>query len=219
GARGGNGGMHDVDNLCWKLARVVTGSAAPDLLESYNHERVHGADENIRNSSWTSRFMSPEPGVEMAFRNAALSLAVDTPFARRIVNAGRLSVPCHLESSPLNGQDSDEFDVPQRVGMVALDAPLSDRDGNATWLMSQLGGRFVCLVTGEATAPSNLPEGVDVVRVGRGGFGDADGLVQQRYGNGVYLVRPDQHVTARWMAPGPDDLRAALARCEASVTA
>ena len=27
GARGGNGGMHDVDNLCWKLARVVRGES------------------------------------------------------------------------------------------------------------------------------------------------------------------------------------------------
>lgn len=219
GARGGNGGMHDVDNLCWKLARVVTGSAAPDLLESYNDERLYGADENIRNSSWTSRFMSPEPGVEMAFRNAALSLAVDLPFARRMVNAGRLSVPCQLTDSPLNGQDDDGFDVPQKVGMVALDAPLSDRNGKPTWLVSQLGGRFVCLVTGDAPVPAALPDEVDLVRVGRGGFGDADGRVQERYGAGVYLVRPDQHVTARWLAPGPDDIRAAIARCAATVVA
>ncbi|MEC8641705.1 MAG: FAD-dependent oxidoreductase [Pseudomonadota bacterium] len=219
GARGGNGGMHDVDNLCWKLARVVTGAATSDLLESYNIERVHGADENIRNSSWTSRFMSPEPGIEMAFRNAALSLAVDAPFARRVVNAGRLSVPCQLTDSPLNGPDDGGFDVPQTVGMVALDAPLSDRDGNATWLMNQLGGRFVCLVTGDAEAPANLPEDVDLVRVGRSGFGDADGRVQERYGSAVYLVRPDQHIAARWMAPGADDIRAGLARCHATVAA
>jgi 3-(3-hydroxy-phenyl)propionate hydroxylase len=154
----------------------------------------------------------------MAFRNAALSLAVDTPFARRVVNAGRLSVPCQLTDSPLNGQDDDGFDVPQKIGMVALDAPLSDRDGKATWLMSQLGGRFVCLVTGDAEAPASLPDEVDLVRIGRGGFGDADGRVQERYGTGVYLVRPDQHVTARWLAPGPDDIRAALAGCAATVS-
>ena len=219
GARGGNGGMHDVDNLCWKLARVVTGDAAPGLLESYNNERVHGADENIRNSSWTSRFMSPEPGIEMAFRNAALSLAVDTAFARRVVNAGRLSVPCQLADSPLNGDDAGGPEVPQKVGMVALDAPLSDRDGRPTWLMNQLGGRFVCLVTGDAEAPADLPGGVELVRIGRGGFGDAEGHVQERYGDAVYLVRPDQHVAARWVAPGVDDIRAALARCAATIAA
>ena len=103
--------------------------------------------------------------------------------------------------------------------MVALDAPLSDGDGNMTWLMSQLGGRFVCLVTGSAEAPDALPDGVDLVRVGRGGFGDADGKVQARYGDGVYLVRPDQHVTARWIAPTRDDIAAALRCCTAMAAA
>ena len=103
--------------------------------------------------------------------------------------------------------------------MVALDAPLSDTDGNMTWLMLQLGGRFVCLVTGSADVPAGLPEAVDVVRVGRGGFGDADGKVQARYGDGVYLVRPDQHVTARWIAPTGNDIAAALRGCMAVATA
>ena len=219
GARGGNGGMHDVDNLCWKLARIVSGMAGTDLLESYNQERVHGADENIRNSSWTSRFMSPEPGVEMAFRNAALSLAVDTPFARRIVNAGRLSVPCQLADSLLNGPDDASFDVPQKVGMVALDAPLRDHEGRATWLMNQLGGRFVCLVTGDAAVPSSLPDEVDLVWIGKGAFNDAEGHVKARYGSGVYLVRPDQHVTARWAVATADDVATALARAHATVAA
>ena len=155
----------------------------------------------------------------MAFRNAALSLAVDTVFARRIVNAGRLSVPCQLVDSPLNGHDDASFDVPQKVGMVALDAPLHDHGGGSTWLMNQLGGRFVCLVTGDAEAPSSLPDGVDLVRVGDGGFGDAENRVQERYGSGVYLVRPDQHVSARWTAAGLDDTAAALASCRAAVAA
>jgi 3-(3-hydroxy-phenyl)propionate hydroxylase len=34
GARGGNGGIHDADNLCWKLAMVVQGEAGPALLAS-----------------------------------------------------------------------------------------------------------------------------------------------------------------------------------------
>ena len=220
GARGGNGGMHDVDNLCWKLARVVRGESDGALLESYNDERIHGADENISNSSWTSRFMSPEPGVETAFRNAALSLAVDTPFARRLVNAGRLSVPCRLTGSALNSADEDGFEVAQQVGMVALDAPLTAADGSATWLMRQLGGTFTCLVTGDATLDeAALPDDVKIIRIGEDGFADAAGKVAERYGSGVYLVRPDQHVTGRWAHPSADDIAAALARCTARLAA
>ena len=220
GARGGNGGMHDVDNLCWKLARVVRGESDESLLESYNDERVHGADENISNSSWTSRFMSPEPGVEMAFRNAALSLAVDTPFARRVVNAGRLSVPCRLTDSALNSADDTGLDVPQQIGMVALDAPLTAPDGSPAWLMRQLGRGFTCLVTGDADLDdAAVPEGVELVRIGASGFADAEGKVAERYGSAVYLVRPDQHVTARWTAPDAADIAAAMARCTARIAA
>ena len=50
GARGGNGGIQDADNLVWKLALVLKGEAPAALLETYDEERVHGADENIRNS-------------------------------------------------------------------------------------------------------------------------------------------------------------------------
>jgi 3-(3-hydroxy-phenyl)propionate hydroxylase len=50
GARGGNGGIQDADNLGWKLAAVVQGEAPRDLLDSYDTERRHGAEENILNS-------------------------------------------------------------------------------------------------------------------------------------------------------------------------
>ena len=171
GARGGNGGMHDVDNLCWKLARVVTGQSDASLLESYNEERIHGADENINNSSWTSRFMSPEPGVEMAFRNAALSLAVDMPFARKVVNAGRLSVPCKLTASSLNSPDEVGFDVPMQVGMVAQDAPIIKMDGQADWLTRQLGGKFCLLIIGNQQPDlAGLNSDIHVLHVGHDGL-------------------------------------------------
>ena len=103
GARGGNGGIQDVDNLGWKLTAVLDGSAGPHLLESYDEERTHGADENILNSSRSTNFMSPKPGAESLFREAVLDLAATAPFARVMVNSGRLSVPCVLDGSRLNG--------------------------------------------------------------------------------------------------------------------
>ena len=97
--------------------------------------------------------------------------------------------------------------------MVALDAPLTGTDGAPCWLMSQLGGGFTLLVIGDADPDSGIiPEDVAVVRIGKDGFGDVNGKVAERYGRGVYLIRPDQHVAARWTAPGPGDIAAALAQ-------
>ena len=45
GARGANGGLQDVDNLAWKLHLVLTGSAPPGLIDSYDAERILGAEE------------------------------------------------------------------------------------------------------------------------------------------------------------------------------
>ena len=60
GARGGNGGIQDVDNLGWKLAAVVTGQAQRALIDSYDEERRHGAAENILNSARATGFNDAE---------------------------------------------------------------------------------------------------------------------------------------------------------------
>ncbi len=75
GARGGNGGLQDVDALGWRLAAVVKHEAPVGALAAYDRERCHGADENLLNSSRSTRFMSPAPGVERLFRDAVLHLA------------------------------------------------------------------------------------------------------------------------------------------------
>ena len=86
--------------------------------------------------------------------------------------------------------------------------------------MRQLGGGFTCLVTGDAELDdAAVPDGVGIVRIGAGGFADAEGKVAERYGSAVYLVRPDQHVTARWTGPDAADIAAAMARCTARVAA
>ena len=105
GARGGNGGIQDVDNLVWKLALVLKGEAPASLLETYDEERVHGADENILNSSRSTSFMTPKSAIEREFRDGVLALAADLPFARRLVNSGRLSVPCSLAGMRLQTPD------------------------------------------------------------------------------------------------------------------
>jgi 3-(3-hydroxy-phenyl)propionate hydroxylase len=93
GARGGNSGVQDADNLAWKLAASVQGRAMPELLASYHHERHEAAEQNVLVTNRTARFLRPADGVERVFRTAAISLAKRHPFARQLVNTGRMSAP------------------------------------------------------------------------------------------------------------------------------
>ena len=101
GARGGNTGIADADNLAWKLAAVVQGHAAPALLASYHAERHEAATTNVQVTNRTARFLRPADGVERLFRSAAIGLAKQHPFARALVNTGRMAVANPYGASPL----------------------------------------------------------------------------------------------------------------------
>jgi 3-(3-hydroxy-phenyl)propionate hydroxylase len=213
GARGANSGVQDAENLAWKLARAVQGEAPEALLESYAGEREFAADENIRCSTRSTDFITPKSEISRLFRDAVLGLASDYPFARRLVNSGRLSVPATLHGSVLNTVDADDFTGAMVPGAVAADAPLA-RGAEATWLLHEIGPDFTLLVFGEAPDWSSaLP--LRVVTIDATDLRDAQGLATQRYDarpGSAYLIRPDQHVCARWRAPGEAGVRAALAR-------
>ncbi len=92
GARGGNTGVADADNLAWKLAAVQRGQAAPALLDSYEDERLEAARENVRVTNRTARFLRPADGIERVYRSAAIALAKRHAFARPLINTGRMAV-------------------------------------------------------------------------------------------------------------------------------
>ncbi len=219
GARGANSGVQDADNLAWKLAAVVKREAPDALLDSYGSEREYAADENIRNSTRATDFITPKSELSRLFRDAVLELSKTQPFARALVNSGRLSVPTTLHGSPLNTPDVDAFEGRMVPGAPAADAPIVRADGSTGWLLRALPGRFTALVFGEsqeaerslaAIAEADRP--LHVVRVTACGEGE---LAAQRYDarpGTVYLLRPDQHVCARWRAPRAQALRDALDR-------
>ena len=226
GARGANGGLQDVDNLAWKLRLVLTGAAPSSLIGSYDDERILGAQENVMNSSRSTDFMTPKSEVSLAFRNATLELAKDFEFARRFVNPGRLSTPSILDGSPLNTPDEDEFSDSQRPGAPCLDAPVSI-GGDDAWFLNQLGDRFTGIyfspdAAGREEAGSIGMDKVPVETIivtreedGNSHVIDSKGLLHRHYDarpGTYYLVRPDQHVAARWREFNREKVAKALAR-------
>ena len=237
GARGANSGLQDSDNLAWKLQLVIDGLAPEALLDSYSVERVAAADENLLNSTRSTDFITPKSAVSKDFRNAVLTLADDFAFARALVNSGRLSVPAHLTGSPLNTPDSDAFDSTMQPGAPLADAPIQ-RDGRDGWLLAHTGNRFQLLVfvdspdTLDAEACATIARLTDAavpvhtllvaqrastvpVPAGATCVIDSQGLAARRCDarpGTAYLLRPDQHVAARWRSLDAAAVGAALAR-------
>ena len=239
GARGANSGIQDADNLMWKLALVIRGAAPASLLSSYTQERGMAADDNIRNSTRSTDFITPKNQASRLFRDAALQLAARHPFARKLVNSGRLSVPSHYDDSPLNTPVSEAHE-----GWMAPGAPLEDalvrHAGQDTWLLDHCGGVFQLLVHDPQSVGLDVQALVAqavagltgivlqplVVVSGDGGTGsshepglpplhDHQGLVARRCDlqpGSALLVRPDQHVAARWRLPDAAGVQAALRR-------
>jgi len=239
GARGANSGVQDADNLAWKLRLVVNGDAPHTLLDTYAFEREYAADENILNSTRATDFITPKSAVSRVFRDATLKLAKDCPFARRIVNSGRLSVPAVLRDSPLNTPEeaADVFSCTMVPGSVCTDAPVQV-DGKDAWFLTQTGGGeftgvYFCGLgddvaqTAERLAElGRLPVPVrSLMVVPRGAamtaapgmtiVEDVEGIVTHRFDarpGTFYLLRPDQHVCARWRALDAASIKTALNR-------
>jgi 3-(3-hydroxy-phenyl)propionate hydroxylase len=238
GARGGNGGVQDADNLCWKLAAVLNGDAPVQLIESYAVERSRACDENIQHASRTTRFMTPKSHIERELRDSVLALAAEFPFARALVNSGRLSEPCTFDGSAWLTDDDLRLAGPLVAGSPCLDAPVAGADGRRAWLLEFLGGPFVALTfasdarnalkCAEELSRTALPVALLAILPANSQSCDAatlkdtEGLVQERYGGALgvtYLVRPDQHVAARFPMFDADAIGRAHARALRGATA
>ena len=234
GARGANSGIQDTDNLAWKLKLVMDSKAPPTLLDTYGEERGYAADENLMNSTRSTDFITPKSNTSKVFRNAVLQLAAKYPFARALVNSGRLSVPSWLATSSLNTPDGDVFEGQMIPGAPLADAPI-EAAGQPGWLLHQLGNRFqllhyvddastldekTALALAQLAQAAIAIEAIIVAPRGQAPAGlktliDTDGCIAQRYDlrpGTTYLVRPDQHVAARWRALDASKIKAALAR-------
>ncbi|WP_299586373.1 FAD-dependent oxidoreductase [uncultured Tateyamaria sp.] len=207
GARGANSGVQDADNLAWKLDYVLRGLAPETLLDSYSEERAVAADENILNSTRATDFLTPKSEISKVFRNAVLELARDHAFARPLVNSGRLSVPCVYDGLSLNGPDMLDGPARTRVGAPAVDAKLGD-----TYLLDQLSDGFMLLCIDAAAPDLDNVDGVPIMRLDLTGQGNP--YLTERYlgdaDSAVYLIRPDQHIVARWATATADDVTAAM---------
>lgn len=219
GARGGNTGMQDAANLGWKLALVCQGQAPDALLDSFSAERRAACQENLQVTSRSARFLAPRSPAEKILRQAVLGLAHDHPFARPLVNTGRMSVANDYPASAW---------LPQGARTVQ-NLPLQWRDGRTTSVMKLLreGTSFIGFwfapdaTVAEATLEQLKDLPVKLLAVGGSStlptLTDSDGTLARHLGlkaevcaGTLCLVRPDAYLGTTLSQWSPSDLRKAV---------
>ena len=208
GARGGNTGVADADNLAWKLAAVWQGRAPAALLDSYNDERLEAAQQNVLVTNRTARFLRPADGVERTFRSAVISLARQYPFARQLVNTGRMAVANAYTRSGVCAKSGG-----QSVRNVTFQWA-DDSSGCVNDLIQWAAGNLLLLVFGDlsALACQRLADvsrhapvrcvqvlGADAEPQAREHLRDQPGHLQGAchvFGHAWALVRPDAYLAA-----------------------
>lgn len=186
GARGGNAGIMDADNLGWRLALVLTGAASAGLLDHYQLERHRAAQENIRITSRSGRFMQPRSQAEFRLRRAVL------------LNTGRLCTPHHYGGLASVGPRPQDGKAVPNVALVQA--------GQGTDLIALLraaGNRAIAFVFGAVTQPffhaletARLPLQVFALHAD---FEDPHALLATQTetpAGGIALIRPDSHLAA-----------------------
>ena len=206
GVRGANTGFQDAQNLAWKLGITLRNAAGPGLMASYSTERVAAAREIIGEASKSTRFMTPPTKGFRLLRDAVLSLSLTHEYVRPLYH-WRTSRPHDYLDSPLNAADDDSAQF--TAGCPANGAPLPNvRLADGDFLLDHLPARFTLIVRDDADddMPSlptlHLPSHA-AKRLG---------LPSK---TAALLVRPDQHVCARWLHVTPQRVQAALARATA----
>lgn len=230
GVRGANTAFQDAQSLGWHLAFVVKGLASPALLASHSAERVGAAREIIDEAGKSTRFMAPPAGGFQLLRDAVLSLSLTHEFVRPLYH-WRTSRPHAYRHSALNSRGDD--DALFRDGPEQGAPPQNVRLAPNDFLLDHLGGGFDLLYFTDATqVPDALLAEVQAVRergiavrltaIGAAQpvagadrtLADPQGRVRLRYGvpasGAAYLLRPDQHVCARWLTLDATRLRAAF---------
>ena len=231
GVRGANTAFQDAQSLAWQLALVVKGLAGTALLANRSAERVGAAREIIVEAGKSTRFMAPPSRGFRLLRDAVLSLSLTQDFVRPLYH-WRTARPHACSQSALNcAADDDRL---FGTGPAHGAAPLKVRLGHDNVLLGDLGDGFDLLYFSAAAAvPPALQQVLDGARasglpirlttIGSAGpvaradqtLADADGHLRQRDGvqhrGAADLLRPDQHVCARWLTLGACRLQAALA--------
>lgn len=213
GGKGASCGIQDVHNLCWKLAMVLHGQAAPSLLHTYQEERQPvGLHYAVSSGAMANEFglvKKLKPVMVMAFLKAMVgkALRLNRLFPGMNTGLGSLfGLPVFRYGSSATGlpfrgwQTTNTFHADAGTRM-----PHSwvTHHGQRISTLDVLGNGFVLFtdVNNAAWRKAAAALRLKVVSMGRGGELEGERSLGQLAGisaNGAVLVRPDGFVMHKW---------------------
>ncbi|TCP53558.1 pentachlorophenol monooxygenase/3-(3-hydroxy-phenyl)propionate hydroxylase [Tamaricihabitans halophyticus] len=229
GARGLNSGVADAENAAWKLAFVLQGWGAPELLDSYHLERHAAARENLAITTATMDFLVPHNETQREYRRSILDQARTDASVHEKVDSGRLSEPFWYADSPLNTPNPrrPRPDRPPRgracapgPGVLVPDMPLHATSGLPASRLRELARNGILLLAADgvalplppATLSSLTPAPIRVLGMTEltpdGSL--ADCLTAEP--GELWIIRPDGYIAAVLRQPELPELHAALYR-------
>ena len=211
--QGYNSGMRDASNLAWKLALVIKGLAADNLLDSYEEERRDHAKAMINLSVLAGHVLAPPKRWQGTLRDGVSWLLNYLPPVKRYFvemrfkpmpqyTRGALIVPS-AKGSPVGKMFIQPKVLTDAGTTVLLDEVIGENFAiiawgcDPTWGLSAtqiaqwkaLGTRFIQVLPDvQLRVPSDA--GPDVIRVG-----DSSGRLKEWFALGtssIALVRPDR---------------------------
>ena len=180
GGFGGNTGIHDAHNIAWKLALVLKGIAAPDLLSTYDLERRPAAAFTVEQAY--SRYVT----------RAASYLGT--------TGMQPLEDDLNIELGYCYASDRIHENPRESKGRPGTRAPhvWLERNGEKISTLDLFGRNFVLLAGPEGKSwRDSATACVQVVVIGEDGIVDPENAFPSAYGitsSGAILVRPDGFV-------------------------
>ena len=231
--QGYNSGMRDALNLAWKLALVIKGLAADNLLDSYEQERRDHAKAMINLSVLAGHVLAPPKRWQGTLRDGVSWLLNYLPPVKRYFvemrfkpmpqyTRGALIVPSE-KGSPVGKMFIQPKVLTDAGTTVLLDEVIGENFAiiawgcDPTWGLTPaqitqwkaLGTRFIQVLPDvQLRAPSDA--GPDVIRVG-----DSTGRLKEWFARGtssIALVRPDRFLAGLAIPQTIDQTCEALAR-------
>jgi hypothetical protein len=204
GAQGMNTGLQDAYNLAWKLAYVVKGQAAPDLLDSYEAERIPVADHLLATTDRFFRMVVSDSRIVGLFRTKVAARIAARAMRRKSIQGVAFRTVSQIGIRYRHSPLSCAQDVLPKTAPTAgdrfpwLHLHFADAGSPTEDLFERLDDtRFNLLVSGQTHGIDGLNDFADVLTIH---------TVPQYTGNqrelarahipptAFYLLRPDGHV-------------------------